>query len=140
MLWEQGSGRRELEVPGRTAFAPIGLSSDGGLVLVSAARPGSEGSTAAYDLLLVSTDTGLVRDLTGDLPRGAYGGVLADDGSLVHVGTWEGPFVHDTATGRREPASPAPAFLDELDVASGDGSVLVHEDGPRITTYMPVLP
>ena len=33
-----------------------------------------------------------------------------------------------------------PAFLDELDVASGDGSVLVHEDGPTITTYMPVLP
>ena len=67
-------------------------------------------------------------------------GVLADDGSLVHVGTWEGTFVYDTATGRREPASPAPAVLDELDVASGDGSVLVHEDGPTITTYMPVLP
>jgi len=140
MLWEQGSGRRELEVPGRAAFAPVGLSADGGLVLLEAGRPGSEGSTAAYDLLLVSTDTGLVRDLTGDLPRGAYGGVLADDGSLVHVGTWEGPFVYDTSTGRREPASPAPAFLDELDVASGDGSVLVHEDGPTITTYMPVLP
>ena len=140
MLWEQNSGRRELEVPGRAAFAPVGLSADGGLVLLEAGRPGSEGSTAAYDLLLVSTDTGLVRDLTGDLPRGAYGGVLADDGSLVHVGTWEGPFVYDTSTGRREPASPAPAFLDELDVASGDGSVLVHEDGPTITTYMPVLP
>lgn len=140
MLWEQGSGRRELEVPGRTAFAPVGLSSDGMLVLLEAGRPGSEGSTAAYDLLLVSTDTGLVRDLTGDLPRGAYGGVLADDASLVHVGTWEGPFVYDTSTGRREPVSPAPASLDELDVASGDGSVLVHEDGPTITTYMPVLP
>jgi len=140
MLWEQGSGRRELEVPGRTAFAPISLSADGGLVLLEASRPGSEGSTAAYDLLLVSTETGLVRDLTADLPRGARGGVLADAGTLVHVGTEEGALVYDTATGTRVPVSPAPPFLDELDTASGDGSVLVHVDGPTITTYMPVLP
>lgn len=140
MLWEQGSGRRELEVPGRTTLTPIGLSSDGGLVLVMAPRPGSEGPVEVTDLLLVSTDTGLVRELTADLPRGARGGVLADDGTLVHVGTEEGALVYDTATGTRVPVSPAPPFLDELDVASGDGSVLVHVDGPTITTYMPVLP
>ena len=140
MLWEQGSGRRELEVPGRTTLTPIGLSSDGGLVLVMAPRPGSEGPAEVTDLLLVSTDTGLVRELTADLPRGARGGVLADAGTLVHVGTEEGALVYDTATGTRVPVSPAPPFLDELDTASGDGSVLVHVDGPTITTYMPVLP
>jgi hypothetical protein len=140
MLWEQGSGRRELEVPGRTTLTPIGLSSDGGLVLVMAPRPGNEGPAEVTDLLLVSTDTGLVRELTADLPRGARGGVLADDGTLVHVGTEEGALVYDTATGTRVPVSPAPPFLDELDTASGNGSVLVHVDGPTITTYMPVLP
>lgn len=138
MLWEQGVGRRELAVPGYTTLRPLGLSGDGMFVLVGVPRPGTEGPAAVTDLLLVSADSGVVRNLTGDLPRGARGGVLTDDGALVHLGTEAGALVYDTATGSRVPARPSPPFLGELDTASRDGSVLVHVDGPTITTYMPV--
>lgn len=138
LLWEQGAGRRELAVAGYSTLRPVGLSGDGALVLVAAPRPGTEGPRSVTDLLLVSADTGVVRNLTGDLPGGSRGGVLTDDGALVHLSTQQGAYAHDAETGARVPVSPAPPFLDELDVTSRDGSVLVHVDGPTITTYMPV--
>lgn len=136
-LWTRGAGRAVLDTPGYEKAGGPQVSGDGALVVLTAVRPGTEGPSAVTDVLLVRTADRTVLNLSADLPRGARSGPFSDDGSVVYLDTEHGPQAYLVREGERVAVDPAPTFFDELDETSVDGSVLVHVDGPTVTTYMP---